>query len=181
MGEAKGGRRCVPIGRKAIRAEFCGSIAALRALRAALENAARFLSSAPCRVRIPARGSKKPATEAVTGFQTRWCPQRDVRVRLRRPPPLRRFRALRAALENAARFLSSAPCRVRIPAQGSKKPATEAVTGFSIQMVPPTGFEPVISTLKGWRPWPLDDGDSAVEYTRYLVCEKAIFHVNSQC
>ena len=25
-------------------------------------------------------------------------------------------------------------------------------------MVPPTGFEPVISTLKGWRPGPLDDG-----------------------
>ena len=53
--------------------------------------------------------------------------------------------------------------------------------GLSNSMVPPTGFEPVISTLKGWRPWPLDDGDSAVEYTRYLVCEKAIFHVNSQC
>ena len=119
MGEAKGGRRCAPIGRKAIRAEFCGSIAALRALR--------------------------------------------------------------AALENAPRFLSSAPCRARIPAQGSKKPAAWRATGFSIQMVPPTGFEPVISTLKGWRPWPLDDGDSAVEYTRYLVCEKANFHVNSQC
>ena len=27
-------------------------------------------------------------------------------------------------------------------------------------MVPPAGFEPAISTLKGWRPWPLDDGDS---------------------
>ena len=25
-------------------------------------------------------------------------------------------------------------------------------------MVPPAGFEPAISTLKGWRPWPLDDG-----------------------
>jgi hypothetical protein len=24
-------------------------------------------------------------------------------------------------------------------------------------VVPPTGFEPVISTLKGWRPRPLDD------------------------
>ena len=33
-------------------------------------------------------------------------------------------------------------------------------------MVPPTGFEPVISTLKGWRPWPLDDGDSALEYSK---------------
>ena len=63
----------------------------------------------------------------------------------------------------------------------AKKPATRRVTGFSIQMVPPAGFEPAISTLKGWRPWPLDDGDSAVEYTRYLVCEKPIFHVNSYC
>lgn len=27
-------------------------------------------------------------------------------------------------------------------------------------MVPPAGFEPAISTLKGWRPWPLDDGDA---------------------
>jgi hypothetical protein len=24
--------------------------------------------------------------------------------------------------------------------------------------VPPRGFEPLVSTLKGWRPWPLDDG-----------------------
>ena len=56
---AKGGRRCAPIGRKAIRAGLCDGIAALRALRAALENAARFLSSAPCRVRIPAHGRQK--------------------------------------------------------------------------------------------------------------------------
>ena len=33
-------------------------------------------------------------------------------------------------------------------------------------MVPPAGFEPAISTLKGWRPWPLDDGDSGKEYSR---------------
>ena len=24
--------------------------------------------------------------------------------------------------------------------------------------MPPAGFEPAISTLKGWCPWPLDDG-----------------------
>ena len=34
---------------------------------------------------------------------------------------LQRPRALRAALENAARFRSSAPCRVRIPAHGRQK------------------------------------------------------------
>ena len=33
-------------------------------------------------------------------------------------------------------------------------------------VVPPAGFEPAISTLKGWRPWPLDDGDSGKEYSR---------------
>lgn len=49
---------------------------------------------------------------------------------------------------------------------GSKKPATELVTGFSDSVVPPAGFEPAISTLKGWRPWPLDDGDSGKEYSR---------------
>lgn len=48
----------------------------------------------------------------------------------------------------------------------SKKPATARATGFSILMVPPAGFEPAISTLKGWRPWPLDDGDSGKEYSR---------------
>ena len=35
--------------------------------------------------------------------------------------------------------------------------ARDAVRG-SPAVVPPTGFEPVISTLKGWRPRPLDDG-----------------------
>lgn len=54
---------------------------------------------------------------------------------------------------------------------GSKKPATARVTGSSIQMVPPAGFEPAISTLKGWRPWPLDDGDSGKEYSR-LFCRR---------
>ena len=39
----------------------------------------------------------------------------------RRPRPAASLRSLRAALENASRFLSSAPCRVRIPAFGSKK------------------------------------------------------------
>ena len=66
------------------------------------------------------------------------------------PLPLRRF----------------APCVLRWKTLGSKKPATELVTGFSDSVVPPAGFEPAISTLKGWRPWPLDDGDSGKEYSR---------------
>ena len=67
------------------------------------------------------------------------------------------------------RFLGSAPCWARIPAHGSKKPAIVRITGFSFKMVPPAGFEPAISTLKGWRPWPLDDGDSGKEYSRLFA------------
>lgn len=120
MGEAKGGRRCEPIERKAIRAEFCDGIAVL----------ARLACCAGKRCAFP---------------QLRTLPGSNPGVWV------------------------------------AKKPATGRVTGFSNSMVPPAGFEPAISTLKGWRPWPLDDGDSAVEYTRYLVCEKPIFHVNSYC
>ena len=64
--------------------------------------------------------------------------------------------------------VSSAPHPVGFESRhmDSKKPVTARVTGFSFQMVPPAGFEPAISTLKGWRPWPLDDGDSGKEYSR---------------
>ncbi len=70
--------------------------------------------------------------------------------------------------------VSSAPHPVGFESRrmGSKKPATELVTGFSDSVVPPAGFEPAISTLKGWRPWPLDDGDSGKEYSR-LFCRRA--------
>ena len=50
-----------------------------------------------------------------------WEPVKSVvgdegcRVRLRRPRPASSLRSSRASLENASRFLSSAPCRVRIP------------------------------------------------------------------
>ena len=91
-----------------------------------------------------------------------------------RAPCVLRWKTLRVSS-------ASRPAGFESRLTGGKKPATGRVTGFSIQMVPPTGFEPVISTLKGWRPWPLDDGDSAVEYTRYLVYEKLIFRVNSYC
>ena len=69
--------------------------------------------------------------------------------------------------------VSSAPHPVGFESRrmGSKKPATELVTGFSDSVVPPAGFEPAISTLKGWRPWPLDDGDSGKEYSR-LFCRR---------
>ena len=89
----------------------------------------------------------------------------------RRPLSLRRSAPCVLRWKTLTRFLSSAPCRVRIPALEKKKPVTTRVTGFAFQMVPPAGFEPAISTLKGWRPWPLDDGDSGKEYSR-LFCRR---------
>ena len=84
----------------------------------------------------------------------------------RRPLSLRRFAP--CVLRWKTLRVSSAPHPVGFESRrrGSKKPVTAKVTGFLIQMVPPAGFEPAISTLKGWRPWPLDDGDSGEEYSR---------------
>ena len=93
----------------------------LRPSRAALENASRFLSSAPCRVRIQCAGPEKKK-----GLH-RWRPNNSVvgdegcRVRLTPPAFASGLRPSRAALENASRFLSSAPCRVRIPCAGPKQ------------------------------------------------------------
>ena len=84
----------------------------------------------------------------------------------RRPPSLRR--SAPCVLRWKTLRVSSAPHPVGFESRrwGRKKPVTAGVTGFSFQMVPPAGFEPAISTLKGWRPWPLDDGDSGKEYSR---------------
>ena len=112
-------------------------------------------------------GSKKPATELVTGFSDSvvppaGCPRAAGAARFRCVAPL-----LVCCAGKRLR-VSSAPHPVGFESRhiGSKKPATARVTGSSIQMVPPAGFEPAISTLKGWRPWPLDDGDSGKEYSR---------------
>lgn len=128
---------------------------------------------APCRVRIPAYGgSKKPATELITGCSDSvvppaGCPRAAGAARFRCVAPL-----LVCCAGKRLR-VSSAPHPVGFESRhiGSKKPATARVTGSSIQMVPPAGFEPAISTLKGWRPWPLDDGDSGKEYSR-LFCRR---------
>lgn len=87
----------------------------------------------------------------------------------RRPLSLRRFAP--CVLRWKTLRVSSAPHPVGFESRrmGSKKPATARVTGSSIQMVPPAGFEPAISTLKGWRPWPLDDGDSGKKYSRLFL------------
>ena len=170
------------LGEKRFVPSFATVLQCSRTLRAALENAARFLSSAPCRVRIPAHGRQKARYREGNGL-----------LKLNGAPSgmsacgcAARFRCGASRLACCAGKRCAFPQLRTLPGSNpgvwvAKKPATGRVTGFSIQMVPPAGFEPAISTLKGWRPWPLDDGDSAVEYTRYLVCEKPIFHVNSYC
>ncbi len=87
--------------------------------------------------------------------------------------PLRRLRRLaRSAANGSRRWLRSAPYRVRIPALSSKKARFPCGNRACVRMVPPAGFEPAISTLKGWRPRPLDDGDSRGKYSREIQLEK---------
>ena len=54
-------------------------------------------------------------------FPIQWWAMRDVRVRLAPPASASSLRSSRAALENASRFLSSAPLRVRIPLHWAQK------------------------------------------------------------
>lgn len=113
------------------------------------------------------------AADLVTGFSDSvvppaGCPRAAGAARFRCVAPLL------ACCAGKRLRVSSAPHPVGFESRhiGSKKPATARVTGSLIQMVPPAGFEPAISTLKGWRPWPLDDGDSGKEYSR-LFCRRA--------
>ena len=127
------------------------------------------VSSAPHPVGFESRrmGSKKPATARVTGSSIQMvppagCPRAAGAARIRCVAPLL------ACCAGKRLRVSSAPHPAGFESRhiGSKKPATELVTGSSDSVVPPAGFEPAISTLKGWRPWPLDDGDSGKEYSR---------------
>lgn len=134
----------------------------------------RCVSSAPHPVGLEFRhvGSKKPVTMGVTGFLDAVVPPAGCP----RAAGAARFRCVASLLACCAgkrSRVSSAPYPVGFESRhiGNKKPATELVTGFSDSVVPPAGFEPAISTLKGWRPWPLDDGDSGKEYSR-LFCRR---------
>lgn len=67
----------------------------------------------------------------------------------RRPRPAASLRSLRAALENASRFLSSAPLRVRIPPLAHKKALWAVMdSGRSILMAGTEGFEPPTAGTK---------------------------------
>ena len=88
-------------------------------------------------------------------------------MRLAPPAFAASLHSLRAALENACAFPQLRTLSGSNPgAWIAKSPLPKLATGFSDSVVPPAGFEPAISTLKGWRPWPLDDGDSGKEYSR---------------
>ncbi len=63
------------------------SASSLRSSRAALENASRFLSFAPCRVRIPLRWVQKRKAPIAGSLSNQWWAMRDVRVRLAPPAP----------------------------------------------------------------------------------------------
>ena len=117
-------------------------------------------------------GRKKPVTAGVTGFSFQMVPPAGC-PRAAGAARIRCVASLLACCAGKRLRVSSAPHPVGFESRhiGSKKPATARVTGSSIQMVPPAGFEPAISTLKGWRPWPLDDGDSGKEYSR-LFCRR---------
>ncbi len=67
----------------------------------------------------------------------------------RRPRPAASLRSLRAALENASRFLNSAPLRVRIPPLVHKKaPRAVMGSGRSVLMAGTEGFEPPTAGTK---------------------------------
>ena len=120
MGEAKGGRPCV-LRWKTLR-----------------------VSSAPHSAGFESRheAAKKPATEAVTGSKTRWCPQRDVRVRLRRPPPLRRFAPCVLRWKTLRVSAATHPAGFESRHKAAKKPATEAVTGSKTRWCPQRDSNP---------------------------------------
>ena len=67
----------------------------------------------------------------------------------RRPRAAASLRSLRAAVENASRFLSSAPWRVRIPPLAHKKaPWAVMGSGRSVLMAGTEGFEPPTAGTK---------------------------------
>ena len=56
--------------------------------------------------------------------------------------------------------------RIVTPPRGAQPRVGQGDAGrpriSAAHLVPPAGFEPAISTLKGWRPRPLDDGGGSV-------------------
>ena len=81
----------------------------------------------------PMRRAQKRKASITGGLTIQWWAMRDVRVRLAPPASASGLRPSRAALENAPRFLSSAPWRVRIPCAGPEKGKAPIAGGLTIQ------------------------------------------------
>ena len=84
MGPKKKGSHCWEPIKSVVGDEGCpraapppASASSLRSSRAALENASRFLSSAPLRVRIPCAGHKKRKVSITGGLTIQWWAMRD--------------------------------------------------------------------------------------------------------
>ena len=117
------------------------SASSLRSSRGALENASRFLSFAPCRVRIPLRWVQKRKAPIAGSLSNQWWAMRDVRVRLRRPHPLRHF-APRVLRWKTLRVSSAPhPCGFESHEMGPNKNGPLSRT-VSNSMVGDEGFEP---------------------------------------
>ena len=99
------------------------------------------------RVRIPplvALGRKLRCGEPMVDMG-----RRDSASACRRPRAAASLRSLRAALENASRFLSSAPLRVRIPPLAHKKAPWAAMgSGRFVSLAGTEGFEPPTAGTK---------------------------------
>ena len=95
--------------------------------------------------------------DAPSGMSASSCAAR-VRCAARRPA---RGPGKRSRVRSGSPLSGSNPAAREPPTKNG--PVAEAVKQ---SMVPPAGFEPAVSTLKGWRPRPLDDGDVEREYSR---------------
>ena len=97
------------------------SASGLRPSRAALENACAFPQLRTLAGSNPTKWAHTKTVPFRGPFPIRWWAMRDVRVRLAPPALASGLWPSRAALENASRFLSSAPLRVRIPLRWAQK------------------------------------------------------------
>ena len=87
----------------------------------------------PCGFESLCDGLEKGKASIAGGLTILWWAMRDVRVRLAPPAFASGLRPSRAALENASRFLSSAPLRVRIPLRWGQTKTVPLRGPFPIQ------------------------------------------------
>ena len=81
----------------------------------------------------PMHWAQKRKAPIAGSLSNQWWAMRDVRVRLTPPAFASGLRPSRAALENASRFLSSAPWRVRIPLRWAQKRKAPIAGSLTIQ------------------------------------------------